>query len=278
VKDARGGAPSIRDAGVKQMLSPSEIATYRQDGILAPGGTLSEESFAGIKRTMDAFLAARPDVVADYVPHLIEQDRSWLAHGACEEILDVVGQVIGDDIILWGSGLFCKSTFTGKATPWHQDAQYWPIRPLETCTVWIAIDASTVENGCLEVMPGSHRDREIFRHGVDDSDEVVLNQAMDPRDLARFSARAIELAPGEFSVHDAFLVHGAKPNRSGKRRAGLAFRYMPTTSYFDRELAARQVRELGVVDISQRELHLVRGVDRCGRNDVADVETTHATH
>ncbi len=53
-----------------------------------------------------------------------------------------------------------------------------------------------------------------------------------------------------------------------RRRAGLAYRYLPTTSSFDRDLGARQARELDVVDISQRELHLVRGIDRCGRDDI----------
>ena len=139
------------------MLSASEIESYREHGIVVPNEPIGAQIFSDIRGTLETFLAARPTVVTDYVPHLIEQDRSWLALGAAEEILDVVAQLIGDDIILRGSALFCKSTFTGKATPWHQDAQYWPIRPLETCTVWIAIDASTVENGCLEVIPGSHR-------------------------------------------------------------------------------------------------------------------------
>lgn len=48
----------------------------------------------------------------------------------------------------------------------------------------------------------------------------------------------------------------------------LTFRYMPTTSHFDRALAKRQANELGVIDISDRNLHLVRGIDRCGRNDI----------
>ena len=108
------------------------------------------------------------------------------------------------------------------------------------------------------------------------ADVVVLGEVHDnPLHHANqtLATRAIELAPGEFSVHDAYLVHGAAPNRSGRRRAGLAYRYMPSTSYFDRDLAIRQVRELGVVDISRRQLHLVRGVDRCGRNDLTSAAT-----
>ena len=65
-----------------------------------------------------------------------------------------------------------------------------------------------------------------------------------------------------------YLIHGAEPNNSGKRRAGMVFRYMPATSHFDRELAAQQVRDMGVLDLTKRKLHLVRGVDRSGRNDI----------
>ena len=251
------------------MLNTAELDAYQSDGIVVPAQGLSSDGFKAVQQTVDRFLSSRVGLDTDYVPHLIEQDKSWLEIGALPEILDCVAQVLGDDIILWGSGLFCKRSTQGKATPWHQDAQYWPIRPLETCTVWIAIDDSTTENGCLEVMPGSHRSRAIFEHVVDDSDDVVLNQAMTEKDLRAFEPRAIQLGKGQYSMHDAFLVHGAKPNRSGKRRGGLAFRYMPSTSHFDRDLGARQARELGVVDISQRSLHLVRGIDRCALNDIA---------
>jgi paraquat-inducible protein B len=78
----------------------------------------------------------------------------------------------------------------------------------------------------------------------------------------------IELAPGMFSIHDVYLIHGANPNNSGKRRAGMVFRYMPASSYFDRELASRQVRDMGVLDLSRRKLFQVRGSDRSGKNDI----------
>ena len=71
-----------------------------------------------------------------------------------------------------------------------------------------------------------------------------------------------------FSIHDVYLIHGANPNNSGKRRAVMVFRYMPATSIFDRELAARQVREMQVLDLSKRKLFLVRGVDRSSKNDI----------
>ena len=229
---------------------------------------LDAATVAELRAKLERFLAEQGITDADYVPDIIERDPSWLRFGVMPAILDAVEQLIGEDIILWGSALFCKAGIGGNATPWPQDGHDWPIRPLETVTAWIAIDTVNAENSCLRVVPGSHRDRVSYDHDVDNSDAIILNQVLKPGTLQGTTPRDIELDPGRFSIHDVYLVHGANPNNSGKRRAGMVFRYMPASSYFDRELAARQVRELGVLDLSRRKLHLVRGVDRSGRNDI----------
>jgi ectoine hydroxylase-related dioxygenase (phytanoyl-CoA dioxygenase family) len=77
----------------------------------------------------------------------------------------------------------------------------------------------------------------------------------------------IILKPGMMSFHHPYVLHGAEPNNSGTRRGGLTFRYMPSSSYYDREIEARQGRQ-GVAFNADRQLHLIRGVDVCGRNDI----------
>ncbi|MBK6658852.1 MAG: phytanoyl-CoA dioxygenase family protein [Proteobacteria bacterium] len=111
----------------------------------------------------------------------------------------------------WGSALFCKPAATGLEVPWHQDGQYWPIRPRATVTAWIALDEVRVDNGCMRVIPGSHRMGE-FSHDTSPREDLVLNQVLnDPRiDLAR--VRNIELEPGQVSLHDVELVHGSQAN------------------------------------------------------------------
>ncbi len=251
-----------------QPLSATEIETYRRDGIIVPKTGLNAATVAELRAKLASFLAEQKITDADYVPDIIERDPTWLRYGVMPEILDAVAQLIGQDIIIWGSALFCKAGVGGKATPWHQDGHYWPIRPLETVTAWIAIDDVNAENSCLRVIPGTHRDRVSYTHDVDNSDTIILNQVLRPEHLQSAPPRDIELAPGRFSIHDVYLIHGAEPNNSGKRRAGMVFRYMPATSHFDRELAAQQVRDMGVLDLTKRKLHLVRGVDRSGRNDI----------
>ena len=249
-------------------LTEEDISRYRRDGVVVPDKGLDGETVQVLRERLESFLSTQGIVDADYVPDIIDRDPRWLQFATLPPILDAVAQLIGHDIIVWGSALFCKAGIGGRATPWHQDGHYWPIRPLETVTVWIAIDDVNAQNSCLRVIPGSHRDRVCFDHDVDDSDAVVLNQVLKPEQLECGTPRDIELSPGRFSIHDVYLIHGANANNSGKRRAGMVFRYMPATSHFDRELARRQVAELGVPDLSRRKLHLVRGVDRSGRNDV----------
>lgn len=253
------------------MLSAEEKSRYQQDGQITASVPLPPETVKALRDKMERFFEARPGVDQDYAANLIDQDNSWLEYAMMPEILDVVRELIGDDIIVWGSALFAKRGIGGKATPWHQDGHYWPIRPLATVTAWIAIDDVDTGNGCLRVIPGTHSDNELYDHYNEDSPDVVLNQAIEVGQMGQ--PRDVELKAGQFSIHDVYLVHGAAANDSGRRRAGLVFRYMPSSSHFDRDLARKQAAEMNVPDLSRRQLHLVSGIDLSGRNDI----TTDAT-
>jgi hypothetical protein len=250
------------------MLNPVEWENYKRDGQITASVALKPEMVAELCEKMERFFASMPGIDQDYAANLIDQDTSWLKYAMLPEILDTVRALIGDDIIVWGSALFAKKGTGGKATPWHQDGHYWPIRPLQTVTAWIAIDDVDVGNGCMRVIPGTHSDQVLHEHYTEDSPDVVLNQALEVGDGRFGTPRNVELKAGHFSIHDVYLVHGAAANNSGRRRAGLVFRYMPATSHFDRDLARRQVAEMNVLDLSKRGLYLVSGKDQCGKNDI----------
>ncbi len=118
----------------------------------------------------------------------------------------------------------------------------------------------------MRVIPGSHLAGD-FVHQVSDREDLVLNNVLDDPRLDLASLRPIERAPGEISQHDVYLVHGSEPNRSGRRRAGYAIRYRPSTSHFDRSIEMGRVLALSALDFAQRPLWLLQGVDRCGLND-----------
>ncbi len=179
----------------------------------------------------------------------------------------MVEQLIGPDLILWGVTIFGKPARVGKATPWHQDGDYYPIEPLETLTVWISLDGSKPEQGCMKFIPGSHRDHRIYSHHFEHRDDYTLAQVIDddqvdlgqcaryrPRSRADFAARCLP---------------GARFRRQSleQRRMGLVLRILPATSFYNHNSGKIKEDAGSPHGYSNRALFLLRGEDRSGRND-----------
>ncbi|MFY0615437.1 MAG: phytanoyl-CoA dioxygenase family protein [Hyphomicrobiaceae bacterium] len=259
-------------------LSPAEFAQYERDGYVIPAFRLPTARVDALRATLDRLLAENPGVRPEKLvsAHIdgkndegVTGSSDFLDLARDPGILDLVAQVLGEDIILWGCHVFCKPGGTGLETPFHQDGHYWPIRPLATCTVWIALDRSDRENGCLQVIPGSHRDRQLMAHAHEDREDLVLSQRADSAAFDIASAVPLELEPGQMSLHDVYMLHGADANRSPHRRAGVALRYMPATSVFERDLRPADGKSGIPVSFATRPLWLLRGEDKTGRNDFA---------
>ena len=180
----------------------------------------------------------------------------------------MVEQLIGPDIILWGSQLFCKPAGHGMAVPWHQDGQYWPIDPLATVTVRIAVDDSLPENGCMRYIPGSHKPRSVVAHEFVEASNVAIRQQV--AQLDESLAKDDALYAGQISIHDVYLIHGSSENRSTKRRSDYAIRYMPATSRYVRDPAfpanAYAAKTSQLMNYTGRPLWLLRGTDRAGND------------
>ena len=257
-------------------LSAQEIAHYQAEGYVVPQFRLPAARVAQMRDALDALIRANPGVRPEkLVSAHIEGDngegvrgnREFLDLAMDPEIVELVSGVIGDDVILWGCHVFCKPAEEGFETPWHQDGHYWPIRPLANCTVWVALEESTIENGCLRVIPRSHQGHVLHEHLHEDRNDLTLNQRMAAGSFDEASAVDLELQPSQMSLHDVYMIHGAKANTSARRRTGVALRYMPGTSVFERDLRPADGKTGVAVNFAQRPLWLLRGVDRSGRND-----------
>ena len=257
-------------------LTDGEVQRYRRDGYVVPRWRLPAERVDAMRAALDRLIADNPDVrpeklvsahIAGKNAEGVTGNSSFLQLAMDSELVELISCAIGEDVVLWGCQVFCKPGGDGLETPWHQDGHYWPIRPLATCTAWIALDPSTRENGCLRVIPGSHAGKHLYRHLREDRTDVVLTQRIDDPAFDENRAADVELEPGQMSLHDVYMIHGAAPNRSPKRRAGVAIRYMPGTSVFDRNLIPTSDASGYKVDFSTRPLWLLKGQDRTGRND-----------
>ena len=118
----------------------------------------------------------------------------------------------------------------------------------------------------MQVVPGTHRAQ--VEHVDTFADTNLLSRGQEiqvsvkPEDVV-----PVVLRPGQMSLHDVYMIHGAAANTSGKRRTGVALRYMPSTSVFERNLRPADGKTGIAVNFANRPLWLVRGVDRSGRND-----------
>jgi non-heme Fe2+,alpha-ketoglutarate-dependent halogenase len=165
-------------------------------------------------------------------PGMSTQKMDWW-HGEDRELwevctnprlLDAVEAILGPDFYLWGSQFFSKEPGDGKTAPWHQDAFYWPLSPHRSVTAWLAFTDSDEENGCMRVIPGSHRAGRL-RHRKSGSDTDVLDMELAPEAFRATDAVPLCLKAGEISLHDDNIVHGSGPNRSDRLRCGLTIRF-----------------------------------------------------
>ncbi|CAK9051073.1 unnamed protein product [Durusdinium trenchii] len=267
----RRALSALRDHEAALVLAPEEVERYHREGWLVPKVSLSKEKLERYQKTLDRVIAENPTVrpellVSAHVETKTKEgvvgNYDFLALAQEPMILEAVGQVLGSDFALWGCQIFCKPGKDGMEVPMHQDGEYWPIRPLATVTVWVALDRSDKGNGCLNVLPRSHTHGNLKHEPCEG--RMVLSQRLTADELSRLEAPVdVELDAGQMSMHDVYLVHGSNANGSGRRRAGVAFRYMPTSSLFDREMYDSD-RAGFTIDWKKRPLFLLSGQDLSG--------------
>jgi len=257
-------------------LTDAQLARYHEAGFVIPDYRLSETTLTKIRTAHSRFIERYPGF-SDYCPALLPLDPGFLEFARDETILNMVGQVLGDNFALWNSSFFAKPARVGTRTPWHQDGEYWAMRPLANCTVWMAIDDATPDNGCLRVIPGSHKGKRLRQHQVNNASGLALNQELTQNEFEESDAVDMVMDAGQISLHDVYLVHGSEPNLSDHPRRGMTLRFMPTSSYYDREIERRQNASSPYPSLNEQELrnlqrvplYLMRGTDLCGRNRYA---------
>ncbi len=251
-------------------LSAVEVQTYERDGLVVPAYRLPSQQLSELRLAFEALIKANPNVPTQRLINVhmlsggpVRGHQRFLDLATSPDLLDLVQSVLGPDLILWNSHLFAKSSQDNRAVPWHQDGRYWgAINPLRAVTLWVALDDATAENGAVRYFPGSHR-LGARAHAATEDNALVLNHALEdkPTDFADTKVNA--LRAGQVSLHHPLLIHGSPANTSNARRAGLALRYMPSTSLFDRTLSQPDIKS----NFATMPIILVRGVDRHGGND-----------
>ena len=209
-------------------LTKEQIAAFNRDGYLKGLCIFSRNEIDEIRRYFDELLAKTLASGGDSY----SISTAHLRYGRVYDILTdsrIVSRIkdlLGEDIIAWGSHFFCKMPGDGKRVSWHQDSSYWPLSPSMAVTAWLAIDDATTENACMRFIPGTHHLGHLTYSLSENDGSNVLNQTVSG---AENFGKPIddELKAGEISIHSHLLLHGSEANESQKRRCGLTLRYCP---------------------------------------------------
>ena len=217
-------------------LTAAQVQQYNEQGYVMPFNGLDRDESREIRAFFDGVLAAFMELgrssYSINTAHLrFARIYQLVQH---PRILDAVSDLLGPNIVCWGSHFFCKMPHDGKRVPWHQDSTYWPLSPTKTVTAWLAIDDADPENANMKFIPRSHV------HGLIDYDETqdantVLDLAVKNPHSYGDAEVDVQLKAGQFSMHSDLLLHGSQANESNRRRCGLTIRYAAAdvTTWYD---------------------------------------------
>lgn len=230
-----------------QIVEDSLVTLYQKNGFATVEALLAKEQLKTLCQRMDdistGLVPTFPEDMIEFEPETdagsdkrpvrkinqcAERDEIFLQYASNPRILDIVESLIGQDIKLFGSQCFMKPP-GGVQKPYHQDSAYFTIEPRELVTCWTALDDATIDNGCLWVIPGSHK------IGLLDHDQpwhVGGRVDMQVRDEQIDYAQEVsnELKAGSCSFHHSMLLHRSGQNKTQNPRRGLAIHYMSARS------------------------------------------------
>jgi len=207
-------------------LTTAQITDFNEQGFVRPISIFSAAEIDEIRGRFDLLLARVTAAGGNSYSISSAHLKYGLVHDILTDrrIVDCIGDLLGENVIGWGSHFFCKMPHDGKAVAWHQDASYWPLSPSKAVTAWLAIDDADRENGCMKFIAGSHHVGHLTYRESSPDEHNVLNQTVEnPEQYG--DVIYDELQAGQISLHSDLLLHGSEANSSARRRCGLTLRY-----------------------------------------------------
>ena len=187
---------------------------------------------------------------------LIRFDKEWLTYGQHPKLIKEICEALNcNKPINWSTALFYKNKTNPKGAPFHQDVNYWPITNGNTISAWISLNDSNENNGCLMVIPKTHKSKNLYKCNIYDKHAVnFLKNSIDINDQTFEKLVPVILKKGQISLHDPYIIHGSLSTINNKRRAALVIRYMDNNAIFDKKLADLQAKNLGNPSISNLKI------------------------
>jgi chlorinating enzyme len=228
-------------------LTDLQVSQFQETGFLPAFPVLSADHALHLRANLESFEAENDGVLTGslrFKNHLLFKWLSDLIRSP--KILDAVEDIIGHNIMVWSTDWWIKEANSPQFVSWHQDSQYWGLDTAKLVTVWVALSPSTIESGCMRVLPGSHLGPDLAHEETYHNDNMLTRgQSID--DINEDKAVNLVVDTGQAVLFAFRIAHASYPNKTDDRRVGLAIRYIPPDTqqqYSDQDSAA-----------------LVRGVD-----------------
>jgi ectoine hydroxylase-related dioxygenase (phytanoyl-CoA dioxygenase family) len=237
------------------LITEEEQAFYAENGYLLVKGLVSEEGIAVLVERLEAYMYERlampegiriqvePRVERGEVPwperrgdayrkmdRLVIYDEVFRALATKPEVVERMQILIGsENLKLFRDAVLMKPAQVGSAKGMHQDSPYWPIEPMELSSCWMPFEPATAENGCMTVIPGSHKRGPVPHERVPD-DYIINEQHYNTNDVI-----AVPMDGGDGLFFHSLLLHGTAPNLSAQSRRAITMSYMATEFHYTGE-------------------------------------------
>ena len=213
-----------------KILTRQQIDAFWRDGCAFPIRVMPESEALAIRAKLEAFERESGGPLKGALRHKSHLLFTWLADLVRQSrIVDAIEDLYGPDLLCWTTNFFIKEADNPAFVSWHQDSTYWGLDRPDVVTAWVALTPSNKANGAMEFIPGTHTCDQIPHRDTFAKNNLLTRGQEVAVDVDESQAVAIELEPGEISLHHVRLVHGSPPNPSNDRRIGFAIRYVPTS-------------------------------------------------
>lgn len=207
----------------------SAAGSFSEQGFLFPIDVLSDSDAAALLDDLESAereLAGDPEklgILNSYPDRVLPSFDKLIRH---PRIIEYVSKILGPDLMVWSASIFDKSPHSEKVVTWHQDLTYWGLDSDDEVTVWVALSPVTEASGCMFFVPGSHKKKAV-EHVDTFADDNLLSRGQEIAvKVNEGEGVAVELQPGQASLHHGHLFHSSGPNRTGMRRTAPAIRYI----------------------------------------------------
>lgn len=227
-------------------ISEEQVQSYQENGYIQLLNVLTPEELEQVRAALNDVFAAQLESNHDvsrgrpeYEKIFVQKVNLWQVHPGMRQyvlshrLAEIARRLArAERVRLWHDQALVKMPGDSKASAWHQDLPYWPMRESGALSCWMALDDVSEANGCMAFVPGSHRLGRLEPIRLTDPQDLFALVTEDRKTDLRFDKIFQPMPAGSCTFHDGRTFHYAGPNTTDKPRRAMITIYMPDDVHF----------------------------------------------